>query len=121
MADNRGTSTLTPGVGQVSTLDVGPTPSPALDAPAQPSGGARPGPIPTEPGESPANPRTTGDATDPVTGVGTEGEVDVWEGRFSMRNFLGRVALLAILSVVWRRRWLCTPGATTTRDSSSPP
>jgi Bacterial PH domain len=101
MADHRGTLTPTPGVDQVSTLDVGPTPTPHPTGPTGPRGGVRPGPNPTGPGASAANPHPTGDPTDPVVGVGTEGELDVWEGRFSMRNFLGRVAVLGIVSLAW--------------------
>lgn len=115
MADNQGT--VAAGIDQVSTLDVGPTPTPPLDAqaapavrPGQPSGpqnaapfggGGQKGPNPTEPGASPANPNPQGDPSDPVSGVGAEGELEVWEGRYSMRNFLGRVIGQGVLSLVW--------------------
>jgi len=103
MADNRGTPTL--GIDQVSTLDVGPNPVPTA-APLPPKqAGAPPsgtqGPIPTAPDASPANPNPMGDPTDPVNGVGIEGEVDVWESRYSMRNFLGRAISWGVLSAVW--------------------
>jgi membrane protein YdbS with pleckstrin-like domain len=106
MASNPGMATAD--IDQVSTLDVGPAPTPAASSghPAgargtPPFGNTKEGPNPTEPGASPANPNPTGDPTDPVNGVGTEGEIDVWEGRYSMRNFLGRVILQGVLSLAW--------------------
>jgi membrane protein YdbS with pleckstrin-like domain len=109
MANNQGTSTA--GIDQVSTVDVGPTPTPPLDAqgvpsvrPGQPSG-PQGGPIsatraPNQ-GPQPNAGSPQGDPTDPTAGVGTEGELEVWEGRYSMRNFVGRVITLSVLSVLW--------------------
>jgi len=37
----------------------------------------------------------------PETGEGIEGEEVIWEGRYSMRNFLGRIALRVLMSVAW--------------------
>jgi membrane protein YdbS with pleckstrin-like domain len=37
----------------------------------------------------------------PEGGVGIEGEEVVWEGAYSLRNFIGRVALRALLTVGW--------------------
>jgi len=36
-----------------------------------------------------------------ATGVGTDGETSVWEGRYSMRNFLGRLIIWGTLGVAW--------------------
>jgi membrane protein YdbS with pleckstrin-like domain len=87
MADNRGTATS--GLDQVSTTDVGPQ--------DQPYGSNR---APNQ-GSEPNKASPQGDPTDPTTGVGIEGELEVWEGRYSLRNFLGRVVALAILTAAW--------------------
>jgi len=34
-------------------------------------------------------------------GFGVEGETVVWEGRYSLRNFLGRAVVLGVLLVIW--------------------
>src|SRR5262249_39830321 len=34
-------------------------------------------------------------------GVGIEGEEVVWEGRYAMKNFLGRLIGLTVLTVLW--------------------
>ncbi len=105
MADNQGTATAS--LDQVSAVDVGPAPTPHLDArpapsvPSGPQGGPfGAGPAPNQ-GPEPNKASPQGDATDPTAGVGTEGELEVWEGRYSIRNFLGRVMLFSILSVAW--------------------
>src|SRR5262249_239727 len=38
---------------------------------------------------------------DTKEGVGIEGEVVVWEARYSMRNFLGRLILGGLLAIAW--------------------
>jgi membrane protein YdbS with pleckstrin-like domain len=43
----------------------------------------------------------TGVDTDPTSGTGTEGEVVVWEARYSKRNFIGRMATRALLTIAW--------------------
>jgi membrane protein YdbS with pleckstrin-like domain len=105
MTDNRGTTTAE--LDQVSTVDAGPPPTPPLDAKGVPSvdAGQPAGPLsatraPNQ-GPQPNSASPQGDPTDPTAGVGTEGELEVWEGRYSMRNYLGRVILLSILSVAW--------------------
>jgi membrane protein YdbS with pleckstrin-like domain len=40
-----------------------------------------------------------GQSTDPTTGTGTEGEIDVWQSRYSHRNFIGRIVFRAVLTV----------------------
>ncbi len=42
-----------------------------------------------------------GENTDPTTGIGVEGEVDVWQSRYSQRNFIGRIAFRTILTLAW--------------------
>jgi len=39
--------------------------------------------------------------TDPSQGTGIEGEQVVWEGRYSLRNFVGRLAWRALATVGW--------------------
>jgi len=34
-------------------------------------------------------------------GAGVEGEETVWEGRYSLKNFVGRIAFRALLTVAW--------------------
>jgi membrane protein YdbS with pleckstrin-like domain len=78
------------------------------------------GPIPTQtpgtqaeslyPGEVP-EPRGTnsaekariqeGESTDPTAGTGVEGEVDVWQSRYSQRNFIGRIGFRIVLTLGW--------------------
>jgi membrane protein YdbS with pleckstrin-like domain len=42
-----------------------------------------------------------GQNTDPTAGTGVEGEVVVWEARYSIRNFMGRMIARAALTVAW--------------------
>src|SRR5262245_50518598 len=70
-------------------------------------------PVATEPlypPEGPVPPGTTpaavaemeqGAHAPTASGPGIEGEEVVWEGRYSMRNFLGRIALRVLLSLAW--------------------
>jgi len=47
---------------------------------------------------------TVGNNAVPVTtqeGVGTDGEFDVWDARYSMRNFMVRSISLGVLSLAW--------------------
>src|SRR3954454_14103644 len=37
----------------------------------------------------------------PGAGAGIEGEEVVWEARYAMRNFLGRIAFRIVLTVAW--------------------
>jgi hypothetical protein len=37
----------------------------------------------------------------PATGPGIEGEQVVWEGRYSLKNFLARITLRVVLTVAW--------------------
>lgn len=42
-----------------------------------------------------------GTSTDPIEGIGIEGEEVVWEGCYALRNFLGRLVILSALSLGW--------------------
>jgi membrane protein YdbS with pleckstrin-like domain len=75
---------------EVSTVNVGPMPTVTPAPPPQAMAPIVPG--------APAN---AGDPTDPINGIGIEGEEDVWEGRYSYRNFLGRISLRIVLSLAW--------------------
>jgi membrane protein YdbS with pleckstrin-like domain len=39
------------------------------------------------------------DGADPATGIGVEGELDVWDGRYSLRNFTGRIAMMVVATI----------------------
>jgi len=92
------------------TTEVNATPT----APLSPTPTVAPAPAPTSaPGAAPAQssaPEPVADHGDPdipretqeqATGVGTEGETTVWEARYSMKNFLGRLTFLILLTVAW--------------------
>jgi len=62
------------------------------------------------PAQGPVPPGTTSGAVaameqasnaPPETGPGVEGEEVVWEASYSMRNFMGRIALRVLLTVAW--------------------
>ena len=93
---------------QITTTDLTPTVN-----------GSGPGPDPLYPPEGPDPKGTTPGAVeqikqetpaDPSQGTGIEGEQVVWEGRYSMRNFVGRLTWRA-----WPRSagssWRPIPGA----------
>ena len=62
-----------------------------------------PGQIPEPRGTDPAEALRIKDKqnTDPTTGEGVEGEVDVWQSRYSQRNFIGRIAFRTFLTLAW--------------------
>src|SRR4051812_11996107 len=37
----------------------------------------------------------------PNPGVGIEGEFNVWEGRYSFKNFFGRIVFRILLTIAW--------------------
>jgi membrane protein YdbS with pleckstrin-like domain len=106
MADNR--VTPSPTIDQITTLDVGPavTPVPPVaNEPHLPGPGAEtlygsksPDPAGTTASEVRREERGS---PDPINGIGSEGEEEVWIGRYSMRNFLGRAIAWGILTVLW--------------------
>ncbi len=83
-------------VTSVSTSDLAAAPPPSPDE-LYPEGG----PNPT--GTMPAAEQRAQDGsnTDPTEGSGVEGELLIWEARYSMRNFIGRGLIVAVLAVGW--------------------
>jgi hypothetical protein len=79
-------------VATVTTLD-GP---PAAETLYPPEG---PAPEGLKPGE--AVEMAQGADAPAATGVGIEGEEVVWEARYSMKNFLARIALRVVLTAAW--------------------
>jgi membrane protein YdbS with pleckstrin-like domain len=71
-------------------------------APSNPTNALYPQGIPEPPGTtSPEEQRAeTGANTDPTLGEGVEGEVTVWEARYSNKNFIGRLATRILLTLV---------------------
>jgi len=94
---------------QIATTDLAGTPS----TPAVPAGQAEQGPVGADPLYSPEGPNpegTTPAAEEEMTeeaqakgkdAPGVEGEEIVWEARYSMKNFIGRVTFRALLTVAW--------------------
>ena len=77
---------------QVSTTDLTPDgavvgPSEGMQQPSHPENG--------QPEKSDA------DRNLPGSNVGAEGELPVWEARYSKKNFIGRILLRAALTLVW--------------------
>ncbi len=88
-----------------ATTEISASPGAALDGSTVP--------LPTQPIQEPASagsPAPVDNAPDPdiphetqqeEMGVGVEGEVTVWEARYSLKNFLGRVTLWTFLTIFW--------------------
>jgi membrane protein YdbS with pleckstrin-like domain len=68
--------------------------TPASTDPLYPRGG--PDPAGTKPGETNAMQHAN---DSPASGSGTEGEDIIWEARYSMWNFLGRITILVLLTI----------------------
>ncbi len=70
-----------------------------------PVAGLAPAPAPPQgAGAGPVEAPTSGQAgsQEPVqAGVGVEGEFTVWEGRYSLKNFLGRLVLRSVVTFAW--------------------
>jgi len=85
---------------QVATtnLEAGPTPPPSNtpDTLYPPEG---PNPSGTNPEASQKMAQET--PADPDQGAGVEGEEVVWEGRYAMKNFLGRLTFRILLTIAW--------------------
>jgi len=82
----------------VSTADLGTaqtTVSAAGDDALYPTG--VPDPRGTDPGEEQR--AEASENTDPTAGTGVDGEVVVWEARYSKRNFIGRVIWRSLLTI----------------------
>ncbi len=99
MADPKGTPTQA--TIEVTMLDVGAIPTIPATPVTPPTHGtmAQPAAAPVFP--SAAQQTLGASATDPVNGIGIEGEEAVWEAGYSIRNFIGRLALRAALGIVW--------------------
>jgi len=92
----------------LTTMQVNAAPT----APLSPTQSVAPAPASTPvtvPGQT-QSPEPVVDRGDPdlphetqeqATGVGTEGETVVWEARYAMKNFLGRLILLGALTLAW--------------------
>jgi membrane protein YdbS with pleckstrin-like domain len=85
----------TPTVATISTTDVDPTP------PSEPSAGVAAAVNPGAERLLGGSPPQPGSKSDPVRGIGTAGELDVWTGGYSMRNYLGRLVFAVLLSLAW--------------------
>ncbi len=85
----------------VSTADLGTNPalSPAEQANQLYGSQGIPNPQGTTQGEQ--SRAQAGQNTDPTGGVGVDGEVIVWEARYSLRNFIGRLVFRCALTIAW--------------------
>jgi len=86
-AQGEAPATPDPGTIQVSTADPNGTVS---TVPAQPAAGQ------SGPPGAPA-----GETQQEALGVGTEGETTIWTGRYSVKNFIGRILLRITVTAVW--------------------
>src|SRR4051812_43784563 len=73
---------------------------------------AAPAPAPAPEAKDQASPQ---EATTPNKGFGVEGEFNVWEGRYSFKNFTGRLLFRAVLTVAWIALAIYVWGTETTR------
>jgi membrane protein YdbS with pleckstrin-like domain len=87
-------------VTSVNTADLTTTP---VKPSQEPADALYPGGIPEPRGTDPQEEQRVreGEDTDPTAGVGVEGEVDVWEARYSKRNFIGRLIVRFALTIGW--------------------
>jgi hypothetical protein len=90
---------------QITTTDVDPTTAPAPPAaPVVPA----PAPAPVQPAAAPVAQGALGTADEhqaqksaSATDPGVETEEDLWDASYSLRNFLGRLVGLGLLSLAW--------------------
>ena len=82
----------TAGLGLIPTHEPAPKPDDLY-----PSG------IPEPTGTDPAEKLRAlqGANTDPTSGQGVEGEVDVWQAHYSQLNFVGRALVRGVISLIW--------------------
>jgi membrane protein YdbS with pleckstrin-like domain len=85
------------------------TAAPAPQAPAAPA----PAPMPAQPETTEA---AAEEAATPNKGFGKEGEFNVWEGRYSFKNFTGRILFRVALTIAWIVLAIYVFGTETTRD-----
>ena len=74
-----------------------PAPAPAQSNSTELYPAGSPNPSGTKPG--PENDADQSSNADPSTGSGVEGEVTVWEARYSKKNFVGRLAFRILMTV----------------------
>jgi len=95
---------------RISTSDVQPAPVPAPPAAPQPppaappvdqAPAAAPEALYAPGGPQPSGTEQASTTNERAEGFGVEGETVVWEGRYSLRNFLGRMIWLAVFAVAW--------------------
>jgi membrane protein YdbS with pleckstrin-like domain len=112
---------------QISTSDPAVVEAPPIDelippAPvAPPTQVAAPATAPApDSAPIPAQPESTQaaaeEAATPNKGFGMEGEFNVWEGRYSFKNFFGRIAFRVLLTIAWIALAVYVWGTGSTRD-----
>jgi len=97
MADNEPVPKPTPPIptsNQVTTADLKVTPITGAPQANRLFPDREPAPAGTTPGPEP-------DSRESTRGAGSEGEEVVWEARYAMKNFLGRLTFRALLTVGW--------------------
>ena len=103
MADNEPVPTPmtpTPTSNQVNTTDLKVTPvAPSSDPGRLYPEASSPGAKSSSAAAAAEAPKTGEDR--PSMGAGVEGEETVWEGRYSMKNFIGRLTFRTLLTIGW--------------------
>ena len=65
--------------------------NPTVAAPANPAGQI----------DDTADPDIPHETKEEALGVGTQGEVDLWQARYSMKNFVGRLVIFGTATIAW--------------------
>ena len=114
-------STSDPAVVEAPPVDglIPPPPAPVepqIQAPAPaPQAPAAPAPEPA-PGQPETTEAAAQEAATPNKGFGKEGEFNVWEGRYSFKNFFGRIAFRTLLTIAWIALAVYVWGTGSTQD-----
>jgi membrane protein YdbS with pleckstrin-like domain len=113
-----GSSPMTSSVTTADLVSAPPITAPPTVGDLYPQG--EPEPAGTSKGEEAR--ALSGSNTDPIAGSGVDGELVVWEGRYSARNFLGRWILLGIAAIGWgvlaaRTQTIARPGEMMSRPA----
>jgi len=91
---------------QITTSDVDPTIA-TTATPNAPAPSAAPVPLANAQATAPeaivdrGDPDVPNETTEQTMGVGTDGETNIWEARYAMKNFLGRLIGMGVLSLAW--------------------
>jgi len=115
---------------EITTQDVDPTMHPSTPAAQQPPPSAPSQvPAPEVPAAPPAgtpqglvdrgDPDMPNESAEQKGGVGIEGETPVWESRYAMKNFLGRLIGMGILSMAWLALAIYTWGGFRSADAGN--